>query len=69
MEKGRLKEHNDGLVISTKVRGPLILVLYEAYKIEKDARTRELFFKTTKGKIQLRKQLHSFLFTKQADVA
>ena len=39
--KRRLKEHNDGLVFSTKGRRPLILIYYEAYRSEKDARKRE----------------------------
>jgi len=37
----RLKEHNDGRVFSTKSRRPLMLIYYEAYKTEKDARKRE----------------------------
>jgi len=37
----RLKEHNSGLVFSTKFRKPFELVYYEAYKAEKDARKRE----------------------------
>ncbi len=39
--KRRLKEHNDGLVISTKPRRPFELIYYEAFKSEKDARKRE----------------------------
>jgi putative endonuclease len=37
----RLKEHNSGLVISTKLRKPLKLMYYEAYLSEQDARHRE----------------------------
>ena len=59
--KRRIKEHYDGLVISTSKRRPLILIMYEAYIIEEDARAREKFFKTTKGKMQLRKQLKTSL--------
>ena len=36
----RLKEHNMGRVDSIKKRRPFILVYYEAYKSEKDARER-----------------------------
>jgi putative endonuclease len=59
--KRRLKEHNDGKVISTSKRRPLVLIMYEAYVLEEDARAREKYFKTTKGKIQLRKQMKNFL--------
>ena len=37
----RLKEHNSGLVSSTKYRSPLRLVYYEAYRSKKDAFHRE----------------------------
>jgi putative endonuclease len=59
--KRRFSEHQAGMVKSTSVRRPLMLVMYEAYTEETDARAREKFFKTTKGKIQLRKQLTNFL--------
>lgn len=39
--KRRVMEHNKGLVDSTKQRRPFELVYYEAYKSEKDARSRE----------------------------
>jgi len=58
----RIEEHRTGQVQSTRVRRPLRLVMYEAYLKEADARAREKFFKTTKGKVQLRKQLKNFLF-------
>ncbi|MDP2672082.1 MAG: GIY-YIG nuclease family protein [Candidatus Daviesbacteria bacterium] len=60
----RLKQHNNKQVISTSKRGKLALVMYEAYMVEDDAREREKFFKTTKGKMQLRKQLAHFLSTR-----
>lgn len=37
----RFKEHNDGFIMSTRPRRPFELIYYEAYRIEKDARTRE----------------------------
>lgn len=61
--KRRLEEHNTGQVISTARRRPLHLVMYEAYSTEQDAAAREKFFKTTRGKVQLRKQLAYFLKT------
>ncbi|KKR10052.1 MAG: GIY-YIG nuclease superfamily protein [Parcubacteria group bacterium GW2011_GWA2_39_18] len=39
--KRRLLEHNKGLSLATKHRGPFELVYYEAYKSEEDARMRE----------------------------
>jgi len=39
--KRRLEEHNSGKVVSTKNRRPLMLVYYEAFRSEKDARRRE----------------------------
>ena len=62
--KKRLKQHNNKEVISTSKRGKLALIMYEAYILEEDARKREKFFKTTKGKMQLRKQLRHFLLTR-----
>ncbi len=59
--KRRLVEHKNKQVISTSKRGELSLIMYEAYIEEEDARKREKFFKTTKGKQQLRKQLQTFL--------
>ena len=58
--KKRLIEHQRGNVDSTRKRRPLKLVYYEAYKEKSDAILREKFLKTTKGKLQLRKQvIHS----------
>jgi putative endonuclease len=37
----RVKEHNNGLVQSTKLRRPFELIYCEGYKSEKDARQRE----------------------------
>jgi len=53
----RLSEHNSGGVESTRNRRPLELIYYEAYKNKTDALKREKFLKTTKGKLQLRKQI------------
>jgi len=37
----RFKEHNNGKIFSTANRRPLILIYYEAFRSEKDARKRE----------------------------
>jgi len=39
--KKRVKMHNSGKVVSTKNRYSLVLIYYEAYRSEKDARRRE----------------------------
>ncbi len=39
--KRRFREHNDGKIYSTKNIKPLILIYYEAFRSEKDARKRE----------------------------
>ncbi|MEK9178834.1 MAG: GIY-YIG nuclease family protein [Patescibacteria group bacterium] len=39
--KKRFKLHNSGRLYSTKRRIPFVLVYYEAYRSEKDARIRE----------------------------
>ena len=51
--KKRFKEHNKGDVPSTKPRKPFELVFYESFKNKKDAKRREQYFKTTKGKSSL----------------
>ena len=55
--KVRLQEHKNGNVDSTKNRRPLELIYYEAYKNKNNAVLREKFLKTTKGKLQLKKQI------------
>ena len=42
----RIKEHNSGKSFSTRFRKPFILVYYEAYLAEDDARRREQGLKT-----------------------
>jgi len=55
----RLKEHNEGINISTKSRRPFELVYYEAYKSQTDARKREIklkLFKNTYTRLKQRLQ-------------
>jgi len=59
--KRRMKDHEYGKVKSTKLRRPLILIHYEAYILESDARRREKFLKTSEGKKLLRKQIRDIL--------
>ena len=54
----RLKEHNLGLVHSTKSRKPLYLVYYEAYASKQDATKRENNLKLrTKALRQLKNRI------------
>ena len=53
----RIKEHSDGRVTSTKSRRPMILIYYEAYRAEKDARLREIFLKTGQGRDYISKNI------------
>lgn len=59
--KKRLTEHNSGSEFSTKPYIPYELIFYEAYRSIKDAKRREEYFKTTKGKTTLRAMLREFL--------
>lgn len=61
--KRRYFEHNNREEISTKHYAPLDLIFYEAYRNEKDAKRREGYFKTTKGKTTLRMMLREYLIT------
>jgi len=55
--KNRLKKHNSKLVSSTKPYTPWELIFYEAYKNKSDAKRREQYLKTTKGRKALRLML------------
>ena len=62
--KTRLKRHNDGLVQSTKPYRTWELIFYEAYKNKKDAKRRECYLKTTKGRKTLKIILRDSLKTR-----
>jgi len=49
----RIKAHNSGKVKSTKAYLPLKLVFYEAYTTKSDAKRREKYLKTNRGKTTL----------------
>ena len=46
----RLKEHNNGTNKWTRENGPFLLLYYESYYCEKDARHKEKFYKTGFGR-------------------
>lgn len=57
----RVKEHNEGLVPSTKNRRPFKIIFYEAFLNKEDAVLREKFFKTGWGRRHLRITLKNTL--------
>ncbi len=59
--KRRFQEHKNKKVKSTQNRHPLVLIHYEAYDLESDAKRRERFLKTTEGKRLLRQQIKDCL--------
>jgi len=58
--KERVKYHNSGYVKSTKFYKPLELIHYEAYVNMKDAKRREEYLKTNKGKTTLTTMLKEY---------
>ncbi|TSC95251.1 MAG: putative endonuclease [Parcubacteria group bacterium Licking1014_1] len=58
----RFREHNTGKSVYTKSRGPFELIYYEACMEQEDARSRELYLKSGKGKRYLKSRLKRFLF-------
>ena len=57
----RLQEHQNGEVCSTKPRRPFELIFYEGYKCVEDAKRRERYLKTSRGKSSLRMMLRDSL--------
>ena len=59
--KRRFTEHQKGLSLATKPYRPFNLVFYEAYKAMSEAKRRERYFKTQKGKRTLMLMLKASL--------
>jgi putative endonuclease len=57
----RLREHAHGTTRSTRGRGPFEVVLEERYQSEGEARLRETFLKTGRGREELARRLSSKL--------
>lgn len=57
----RFKLHNSNNILFTKGRGPFSLVYYEACIDDHDARMREMYLKSGRGKNYLRRRLKRFL--------
>jgi len=58
--KERVVKHNAGEVKSTKAYLPLILIFYEAYRTKSDAKRREVYLKSNKGRTTLRTMLKDY---------
>jgi putative endonuclease len=58
----RFNEHVQGKSLYTKGRGPFTIVYYEACLNESDAKNRELYLKSGRGKKYLKDRLKCFLF-------
>lgn len=61
--KRRIKEHQKEKVWTTSRMGTVNLIFYEAFTAEKDARRRENYFKTSKGRNSLRQIIRDSLIT------
>ena len=59
--KNRIEQHKNGLVKSTSRRLPVRLIYHECYSEEADARRNEKYYKTTKGRDDLRAKLKDSL--------
>jgi putative endonuclease len=57
----RLLEHQAGKNTSTAKRLPVELIYFEGHRSKLDARRRELYFKTAKGKTTLKQVLRTSL--------
>lgn len=57
----RVKEHNDGLVFSTRLKIPYKLIHYESFIDKYDAYKREKWLKTGWGRNQIKVMLENYL--------
>lgn len=57
----RVKLHNDGLVISTRLRVPFELAYWEGCLNQQDATRREKYLKTAWGKRYIRNRIRNYL--------
>jgi putative endonuclease len=62
--KTRIQEHMRGIVSSTKIRIPFKLVHYEYFVNLEDARRREMYLKSSRGRAQLKESLKKTLASK-----
>lgn len=60
----RIEEHKKGLFFATRPRLPMKLIYFEACTNEEDAKRREFYLKTTRGRRFLAKRLKSYYQSK-----
>lgn len=58
----RVKEHNLGLNQTTKLNKPWKLIYYEACRNRNDAKRREKYLKTSKGRMMVKLRLKEYLY-------
>lgn len=58
--RSRFCLHNNGRVFSTKPYLPWVLVFYEAYIKSSDAKRREVYLKTAKGRTVIKAMLRDY---------
>jgi len=63
--KTRIEEHMKGIVSSTNIRIPFKLIHYEYFINLEDARKREVYLKTARGKAELKDSLIRTLASKR----
>lgn len=62
--KTRINEHMRGIVVGTNIRIPFKLIHYEYFVNLEDARKREMYLKSSRGKAELKDSLKRTLATK-----
>lgn len=60
----RVEEHKKGLSFATRPRLPMKLIYFEACTNEEDAKRREFYLKTTRGRRFLAKRLKTYYQSK-----
>ncbi len=61
----RIKEHNNGLNLSTKNNIPWQLIHFEGYRDQDDAYRRERYLKTSQGSRLLKRMLKEYFYNKK----
>lgn len=62
--KNRIEEHMRGIVSSTKIRIPFKLIHYEYFVNLEDAKKREMYLKSSRGRAELKDFLKKTLASK-----
>lgn len=64
----RLQRHHTGQVAATKHRRPLTLFFSEEFKTMKDAKNRELWWKSTNGRRKIKKFLEFYAPNRKSQI-